>query len=125
MITFAELKEFLASIGITAPDFMLEAIICVVDNIEACLDGAGKDECEKKLISTYVAALMALSQGASKISADKLPSGAARNYENTSIADTQKMLYNSLSALDTANCTSAILPAPLNGSFLAVVGGGC
>lgn len=125
MITLSQLKEFLLQYGITAPDFILQCIIDTVDAIEPCLTAAGKTDCEKILIASYACALLVISQGATRVDSEKLPSGAARSYDVTSFKDQQKMLYNNLQALDTGNCTGAIIPYPADGAFFAVVGAIC
>lgn len=66
-ITAADVQAFLGELGYSIPGALLEPILCVVNKIIPCLDGAGYDECTAKLILMYAAALMATSSGARRI----------------------------------------------------------
>ncbi|HGH4631512.1 TPA: hypothetical protein ACJIWZ_002743 [Enterobacter kobei] len=62
-ITAADVQAYLGELGYSIPGALLEPILCVVNKIIPCLDGAGYDECTAKLILMYAAALMATSAG--------------------------------------------------------------
>ncbi len=66
-ITAADVQAFLGELGYSIPGALLDPILCVVNKIIPCLDGAGYDECTAKLILMYAAALMATSSGARRI----------------------------------------------------------
>lgn len=66
-ITAADVQAFLGELGYSIPAALLDPILCVVNKIIPCLDGAGYDECTAKLILMYAAALMATSSGARRI----------------------------------------------------------
>lgn len=66
-ITAADVQAFLGELGYSIPGALLDPILCVVNKIIPCLDGAGYDECSAKLILMYSAALMATSSGARRI----------------------------------------------------------
>lgn len=66
-ITAADVQAFLGELGYAIPSSLLDPILCVVNKIIPCLDGAGYDDCTAKLILMYAAALMATSSGARRI----------------------------------------------------------
>ena len=82
------------------------SILCVVNKIIPCLDGAGYDDCSAKLILMYAAALMATSSGARRIKSQGAPSGASRSFDYGD--DGITWLRDSLAKLDTSGCTSEL-----------------
>ncbi|BBE77220.1 MULTISPECIES: DUF7370 family protein [Phytobacter] len=121
-ITAADVHAFLGELGYSIPGALLEPILCVVNKIIPCLDGAGYDDCTAKLILMYAAALMTTSSGARRIKSQGAPSGASRSFDYGE--DSITWLRDSLSHLDTGGCTSA-LPISVGNSvgFFDVVGG--
>lgn len=79
-ITAADVQAFLGELGYSIPAALLDSILCVVNKIIPCLDGAGYDDCTAKLILMYAAALMATSSGAANKIAGA-PSGASRSFD--------------------------------------------
>ncbi|MGG4623976.1 hypothetical protein ACLPHD_06340 [Serratia odorifera] len=121
-ITAADVQAFLGELGYSIPGALLDPILCVVNKIIPCLDGAGYDECTAKLILMYAAALMATSSGARRIKSQGAPSGASRSFEYGD--DAVKWLRNSLLALDTSGCTDGLpITAGNTVGFFDVVGG--
>lgn len=121
-VTADDVKGFLSELGYAIPDALLNPILCVVNKIVPCLDGAGYDECTAKLILMYAAALMATSSGARRIKSQGAPSGASRSFEYGD--DSITWLRNSLAQLDTSGCTSELpISAGNSVGFFAVVGG--
>ncbi|EJG6241149.1 hypothetical protein NAD65_004486, partial [Salmonella enterica] len=59
MITTEQAKEYLESVGITLPDFILQAIVEQANSIQECLD-AHYPPATALLIQTYLLGLMAL-----------------------------------------------------------------
>lgn len=121
-ITAEQIKAFLNQMGLSIPDFLLNALIAQANAIDECMDGAGYDESTQLIIKTYAIALMANSAGARRVKSQSAPSGASQSYEYgvSSLSD----LSNLLSTLDPNGCTSGlpIEVAPAVG-FLDVVGG--
>lgn len=79
-ITAADVQAFLGELGYSIPAALLDPILCVVNKIIPCLDGAGYDDCTAKLILMYAAALMATSSGARRIkSQGRRPGRPARS----------------------------------------------
>jgi len=121
-ITPAEVKSLLTELGYTIPDALLTPILCSVGKIDACLDGAGYDDCTKTLIKLYAAALMSASSGARRIKSQGAPSGASRSFDYGE--DSTIWLRQSLSDLDTAGCTASLpISAGASVGFFMVAGG--
>lgn len=122
-ITAADVQAFLGELGYSIPGALLDPILCVVNKIIPCLDGAGYDECTAKLILMYAAALMATSSGARRIKSQGAPSGASRSFEYGD--DSITWLRDSLARLDTSGCTSDLPISAGNSVGLFMVVGGC
>lgn len=121
-LTPEDVQAFLAELGYSIPSSLLTPILCRVNSIIDCLDGAGYDDCTQTLIMMYAAALMSASSGARKIKSQSAPSGASRSFEYGD--DSITWLRDSLTALDTSGCTG-VLPITVGSSvgFFDVVGG--
>lgn len=121
-VTADDVKGFLSELGYAIPDALLNPILCVVNKIIPCLEGAGYDECSAKLILMYAAALMATSSGARRIKSQGAPSGASRSFEYGD--DSITWLRDSLAKLDTSGCTGELpISAGNTIGFFDVVGG--
>ena len=127
MITTAQAKEYLESVGITLPDFILAALVEQANSIQECLD-ANYSEATAILIQMYLLGLMGLGQGDRYISSQSAPSGASRSFRYQSFADRWKGSIALLRGLDKNGCaTSLIPPDPTQQAFagLWVAKGGC
>ncbi|EGT4306815.1 hypothetical protein AUM89_18080 [Cronobacter sakazakii] len=127
MITTAQAKEYLESVGITLPDFILDALVEQANSIEACLS-ANYTPATALLIQMYLLGLMALGQGDRYISSQTAPSGASRSFRYQSFADRWSGSLSLLRGLDKYGCaTSLIPPDPGNKAFAGIwIGkGGC
>ncbi|ELY4332917.1 hypothetical protein SMZ18_000820 [Cronobacter dublinensis] len=127
MITTAQAKEYLSSVGITLPDFILDALIEQVNSIQECLD-AHYPAATALLIQMYLLGLMGLGQGDRYISSQTAPSGASRSFRYQSFADRWSGSLSLLRGLDKYGCaTSLIPPDPSNKAFAGIwIGkGGC
>lgn len=121
-VTPAEVKSLLTELGFAIPDALLTPILCSIDKIDECIDGAGYDDCTQKLIKLYAAALMSASSGARRIKSQSAPSGASQSFDYGE--DSTKWLRDSLSALDKAGCTASLpISAGTNVGFFMVAGG--
>lgn len=121
-VTADDVKGFLSELGFAIPDALLTPILCVVNRIIPCLEGAGYDECTAQLILIYAAALMATSSGARRIKSQSAPSGASRSFEYGD--DGVTWLRDTLSRLDTSGCTGELpITAGNSVGFFDVVGG--
>ncbi|EOC0578853.1 hypothetical protein CBR20_20060 [Cronobacter sakazakii] len=127
MITTAQAKEYLSSVGITLPDFILDALIEQVNSIQECLD-AHYQPATALLIQMYLLGLMGLGQGDRYISSQTAPSGASRSFRYQSFGDRWSGSLSLLRGLDKYDCaTSLIPPDPSNKAFAGIwIGkGGC
>lgn len=127
MITTVQAKEYLESVGITLPDFILQALLEQAGSIQECLD-AHYPPATALLIQSYLLGLMALGQGDKYISSQTGPNGASRSFRYLSFADRWKASLGLLRGLDKYGCaTSLIPPDPTNTAFAGIwIGrGGC
>lgn len=127
MITTVQAKEYLESVGITLPDFILQALLEQAGSIQECLD-AHYPPATALLIQSYLLGLMALGQGDKYISSQTGPNGASRSFRYLSFADRWKASLGLLRGLDKYGCaTSLIPPDPTNTAFAGIwiARGGC
>lgn len=109
MITIEQAKEYLDSVGITLPDFILQALVDQANSIQDCLD-SHYPASTALLIQLYLIGLMGLSQGDKYISSQTAPSGASRSFRYQSFADRWKGSLSLLTGLDKFGCTTGVLP---------------
>lgn len=127
MITTVQAKEYLESVGITLPDFILQALLEQAGSIQECLD-AHYPPATALLIQSYLLGLMALGHGDKYISSQTGPNGASRSFRYLSFADRWKASLGLLRGLDKYGCaTSLIPPDPTNTAFAGIwiARGGC
>lgn len=117
MITTTDLKNYLTQLGVTVPDFMLQAMVNKANATEACLIGAGVSEDDITLILMYSAAVLAMQAQGRQITSQSAPSGASQSYK---YGDTLNGLKAQIRALDTTGCTSALLTGG-SGNFFMVL----
>ncbi|MFK9852761.1 hypothetical protein ACJEQ8_02175 [Klebsiella pneumoniae] len=110
MITTEQASQYLESVGITLPDFILAALVEQANSIQECLD-AHYSPATALLIQSYLLGLMALGQGDKYISSQTAPSGASRSFRYQSFSDRWKASVNLLRSLDKYGCASALIPA--------------
>ncbi|EBJ0807412.1 hypothetical protein KAN66_003427 [Salmonella enterica subsp. enterica serovar Agona] len=127
MITTEQAKEYLESVGITLPDFILQAIVEQANSIQECLD-AHYPPATALLIQTYLLGLMALGQGDRYISSQTGPNGASRSFRYQSFTDRWRGALSLLRGADKYGCANDLLPPdPTNTAFAGIwIGkGGC
>lgn len=127
MVTSEQAKEYLDSVGINLPSFILDALVEQANSIETCLS-ANYSPATALLIQSYLIGLMALAQGDKYISSQSAPSGASRSFRYGSFADRWKGSLGLLRGLDKNGCTSALIPAdPTQQAFAGIwiAKGGC
>ncbi|HFL4768578.1 TPA: hypothetical protein ACG33R_004353 [Escherichia coli] len=110
MITTEQAKEYLKSVGITLPDFILEALVEQANSIQECLD-AHYSPATALLIQSYLLGMMALGQGDKYVSSHTAPSGASESFRYQSFSDRWKGSLNLLRGLDKYGCATALIPA--------------
>lgn len=127
MITTEQATQYLESVGITLPDFILAALVEQANSVQECLD-AHYSPATALLIQSYLLGLMALGQGDKYISSNTAPSGASESFRYQSFADRWKGTLSLLRGLDKYGCTTEIIPSdPTNTAFAGIwIGkGGC
>lgn len=127
MVTSEQAKEYLDSVGINLPSFILSALVEQANSIETCLS-ANYSPATALLIQSYLIGLMALAQGDKYISSQSAPSGASRSFRYGSFADRWKGSLGLLRGLDKNGCATALIPAdPTQQSFAGIwiAKGGC
>ena len=110
MITTEQAREYLKSVGITLPDFILEALVEQANSIQECLD-AHYSPATALLIQSYLLGLMALGQGDKYVSSHTAPSGASESFRYQSLSDRWKGSLNLLRGLDKYGCANSLIPA--------------
>ncbi|CNJ00468.1 DUF7370 family protein [Yersinia hibernica] len=127
MVTLEQAKQYLETVGITLPDFILQALIDQVNSIQECLD-EHYPASTALLIQLYLLGLMGLGQGDKYISSQTAPSGASRSFRYQSFTDRWNGSLSLLRGLDKHGCAAAITPPnPNNAAFAGIwIGkGGC
>ncbi|HHR4515729.1 TPA: DUF7370 family protein [Salmonella enterica] len=127
MITTEQAKEYLESVGITLPDFILQAIVEQANSIQECLD-AHYPPATALLIQSYLLGLMALGQGDRYISSQTAPNGASRSFRYQSFPDRWKGALALLRGADKHGCANDLIPPdPTNTAFAGIwiARGGC
>ena len=110
MITVAQASEYLTSVGVDLPDFLLAALVEQVNTVEPCLVGAGHSPGVILLIQSYLLGLIGLSQGDRYVSSQTALSGASQSFRFQSVADRYRGLYGLLRNLDRTGCTTGLIP---------------
>lgn len=126
MLTVEQAKEYLDTVGVTLPAFLLTALVEQVNSINECLE-ANYSPATALLIQCYLLGLLGLAQGDKYISSQTAPSGASRSFRYLSFADRWGGLSNLLRGLDKHNCTGALVPSDptKKNAGLWVSRGGC
>ncbi|EMQ4316470.1 hypothetical protein AB4799_003478 [Yersinia enterocolitica] len=120
MVTLEQAKQYLETVGITLPDFILQALIEQVNSIQECLD-EHYPASTALLIQLYLLGLMGLGQGDKYISSQTAPSGASRSFRYQSFADRWNGSLSLLRSLDKHGCATAITPPnPNNATFAGI-----
>ena len=127
MITVEQAKEYLDTVGVGLPDFLLAALVDNANSINECLE-ANYPPGTALLIQLYLLGLLGLAQGDKYISSQSAPNGASRSFRYQSFADRWRGLSSLLASLDTQGCANGLIPAdPTNPkrAFLGVATGCC
>ena len=109
MITTEQAKEYLASVGVSVPDFILVAWVESVNGIDECLT-EHYSPAAALLIQSYLLGLLALGQGDRYISSQTAPSGASRSFRYMGFADRWRGLLGLLRGLDKYGCADGLIP---------------
>ena len=116
MITDADLKEYLSSLGVSLPDSMVSAIVIKVNTVVDCMESNGYPETDIDMALKIAGGLIAVSMGAKMVSSQSADV-VSQSYKYQTIEDVQSMLTNSLSLFDPNGCTNSVIPSKLNPSW--------
>lgn len=119
MPTLEEARLYLASIGVTMPDFMLDLVLGQLDVVQPCL-AEHYPEATQKLIALYLIGLMGVAQGDKYVSSQTAPSGASQSFRYRSYADAFKSARSLLSRFDPYGCTDPLAPSDPDNVNLAI-----
>lgn len=109
-LTIEQLKEYLKSLGITLPDFVLEIIVEQMAELDECLLEHGVGPGVAKLIKLYLAALLGMAQSDKFISSQTAPSGASRSFRYNSPQARWNSTLGLLRLYDKWGCTGGLIP---------------
>lgn len=126
-LTLERAQEYLASIGISLPDFVLQIYVTQADGLDECLT-LHYDPATALLIKLYLLGLLGISGADKYVSSESAPSGASRSYRYHGVADRWRGTLGLLQALDKFGCAAHLIPAdPTVKAFagLWVARGGC
>lgn len=127
MLTSEQAKEYLATVGITLPDFLVDLLVGQANSISGCL-AEHYDDATATLIQCYLLGLLALGQGDKYLSSQSAPSGASRSFRYQAFADRWRGTLSLLQGLDKHGCAAELTPPdPTKKAFagLWVAKGGC
>lgn len=120
-------KSIISELGISMPDFMIEALLAQMTEKEACLK-ANYSDATILLIYSYVLALLGIVQASRYISGQSLPGGLSRSFKNNETSVTFGSTLKLLNMLDTANCMGDLIPEnpfKTKKARMITVSGGC
>lgn len=109
MITDEQAKQYLASVGIVLPDFMLTLLVQRTALIQACLD-EHYDEATATLILLYLIGLFGVVQGDRYVTSQSAPSGASQSYRYGTLTERYRAASSLLGSLDPYGCTGPLVP---------------
>lgn len=109
-ITPEQALEYLDSVGVTLPEFMLQALMEQIDQVNSCLTNAGYSESSITLMKLYALGLFGLTQGDRYVSSQSAPSGASQSFRYVPIGARYNSLMSLLRGLDTNGCFVGIIP---------------
>jgi hypothetical protein len=127
-LTDEQAREYLASVGITLPPFMLTLLVAQANSIDACLIGAGYSDATALLIKLYAIGLLGVVQGDRYVTSQRAPSGAGQSFRYGTLSERYSAGLSLLNRLDTAGCAAGIIPPDPTGArafFGVSTGGGC
>lgn len=126
MITQEQAQEYLDTVGVELPSFLLAALVSQTNSVNECLQ-EHYDPDTALLIQCYLLALLALGQGDKYLSSRTGPNGASQSFRYMGFSDRWSSLMSLLRALDKYGCATGLIPAdPTKKSAgLWVSRGGC
>ena len=120
-------KQYLDTLGVEIPDFMISAIIERIDSKKECLS-KNYSENTVLLIYCYLIALIAGAQSGKYISNQSISGALSRSFTYKDSRDLFNSQLSLLKDLDTEGCVSELIPeSPFSRKkgFMMSVRGGC
>lgn len=107
MMTYEQAVEYLSSMGVSLPEFLVRAFLDQVNSISECLS-EHYSPATALVIQSYLLALLALSSANSVVTSETAPTGASRSYADP--GGQYSAIYASLRSLDTHGCATGLIP---------------
>lgn len=121
MISSAQARQYLdQALGISVPEFVVDAAVADVAAAEAAMDAAGYSAGTKALVQCMAVAIKASAGSARRLQSQGAPGGVSRSFQNDARALT--VMRRELASLDTAGTVAAIVgPDPASNTLFMVV----
>jgi hypothetical protein len=109
-LTLAAAKEWLASLGLSIPDPVLQLLVDQINAVDDCLTANGVPVGTALLMKYYILALLGVTQGNKYITQQRAPSGASQSYAFGTLANGYAQYSGLLRGLDKYGCFTDIIP---------------
>lgn len=109
-LTLAAAKEWLASLGLSIPDPVLQLLVDQINAVDDCVTANGVPVGTALLMKYYILALLGVTQGNKYITQQRAPSGASQSYAFGTLAQGYKQYYGLLGGLDKFGCFDDLIP---------------
>jgi len=121
IVSLGQAKQYMDyALGITLPEFIVQAAMDKVETVEPLLDDAGYSDADQVLMVSMAITIIACAGAPRRIQSQGSPSGASRSFKN--IDNALSALRRSLEGLDTAGIfTDLIGPDPAMSTLFMVV----
>lgn len=128
-LTLADARTFLASLGITIVDPLLQLIVNKINALDECFEANGYSPDDIGLIKYYLLALLGINQTTRNVTSQRAPSGAARSFAFGTPSQGHQQYLGLLQTLDLTGCTDSLIPIDPEATncalFVAKPNGGC
>lgn len=128
-LTLAAAKEWLASLGLSIPDPVLQLLIDQINAVDECLTANSVPAGTALLMKYYILALLGVTQGNKYITQQRAPSGASQSYAFGTLADGYKQYATLLRSYDKFGCFDDLIPDDPTAAncafFIGTPNGGC
>lgn len=128
-LTLEAAKEWLASLGLSIPDMVLQLLVDQINSADECLNANNVPSGTAMLMKFYLLALFGVAQGNKYVTAERAPSGASRSYAFGTLAEGYSKYSTLLRGLDKFGCFGDLLPEDPTAAncafFIGTPNGGC
>lgn len=126
-MTIDQAKQYLDELGISLPDFILEALIKTIQERDECLN-ENYSEATVLLICCYLLSLMAVASASKYVSSESIGGKLSVSYRYTNDKELWRGRVSLLQGLDTKGCVSDLIPedpSRTKKAFAMTFSGGC